>query len=82
MNANDFWGATTRLYSGLSSFWVINAVMTDDKIDFITRELQTKHNCHTIIFYGSRAGGDATEASDYDFLGIRETGEILRYARL
>jgi len=56
--------------------------MTDNKIDFITRELQTKHACHTIILYGSWARGDATEASDYDLLGIRETGEIFRDARL
>ena len=33
------------------------------------------YGCHTIIFYGSRARGDATADSDYDLVGFRATGK-------
>lgn len=41
----------------------------------IIRELQNKHDCHTVILIGSRARDDATPNSDYDVVGIREEGE-------
>lgn len=36
--------------------------------------------CHTVVLYGSRARGDATEASDYDLAGFRADGPGLRIA--
>ena len=40
------------------------------------------HGCHTVILYGSRARGDATESSDVDVLCVRDTGPPARDARL
>ena len=51
-------------------------------LETVTNELCTKYGCHTVILYGSRARGDATEASDYDIIGVRDKGETLRDARL
>lgn len=48
----------------------------------VVKEFQRKHRCHTLILYGSHARGDATPASDYDILGIRDEGEVVRDARL
>ncbi len=45
------------------------------------REMKKKHRCHTVILYGSRARGDATAASDYDVIGFRKAGPIVRDAR-
>lgn len=42
-------------------------------IQEIQDELQS-YGCHTIIFYGSRARGDATPESDWDVVGIRAQG--------
>ena len=47
----------------------------------LIRELVGDHGCHTVILYGSRARGDATERSDVDVLGIRETGDTFRIGR-
>ena len=56
--------------------------MTESQIlEAITQELCDQHGCHTVILYGSRARGDATEASDYDILGIRDSGVSFRDAR-
>jgi uncharacterized protein len=35
-------------------------------------EIVTRHGCHTVVLYGSRALGTATSESDWDMLGIRE----------
>ena len=53
----------------------------DSTLDKLVRELREKHACHTVVLYGSRARGDFTSASDYDVLGIRDGGEVLRDAR-
>ncbi|HEX4301630.1 MAG TPA: nucleotidyltransferase domain-containing protein [Rhizomicrobium sp.] len=45
------------------------------------REMKTKHRCHTVILYGSRARGYATAASDYDLIGFRKAGAVVRDAR-
>ena len=48
----------------------------------VIKEVCAKHRCHTLILYGSWARGDATTASDYDFLAIRRNGrDILHDAR-
>lgn len=43
-------------------------------------ELLTKYKCHTVILYGSRARGDATEKSDYDLMGVKKSGKKFRLA--
>jgi predicted nucleotidyltransferase len=43
--------------------------------------MQALYGCHTVILYGSRARGDATAESDYDVLGVRDSGEAIRDAR-
>jgi uncharacterized protein len=45
------------------------------------KELRTKHRCHTVILYGSRARGLTTPTSDYDVLGIKRGGKKLRIAK-
>jgi len=54
----------------------------DPCLSLITEELRQKQGCHTAILYGSRARGDETLASDYDILGVRESGEVTRDARV
>jgi hypothetical protein len=50
------------------------------KLDACVAELTTEHGCHTVLLYGSHARGDATPASDYDLLGLREVPGQLRIA--
>lgn len=48
----------------------------------IVEEVRKTHKIHTLILYGSWARGDATPASDYDLLAIRNTGNgVVRDAR-
>mgnify|MGYP003391198291 FL=1 len=47
----------------------------------IVDELVSLYHCHTVIFYGSRAGGDFTSSSDYDVAGIITVGEKKRIER-
>ncbi len=54
--------------------------LNDPRLDTLMEELVTKHRCHTVILYGSRARGDATANSDYDILGVRKSGKRYRIA--
>jgi predicted nucleotidyltransferase len=47
----------------------------------IIEELKTRHGCHTIILYGSRARDEHNDSSDYDVLGVRPAGEREHDAR-
>lgn len=55
---------------------------TDTKLQKIAADLQAKFGCHTLILYGSRARGEATETSDYDLIALRDSGEMERDARI
>lgn len=57
------------------------AMLSDDDRQALLDELVRVHGCHTVVLYGSRARGDATPASDFDVLGIRDAGPNLRDAR-
>ncbi len=35
-----------------------------------------KHDCHTVILYGSRVDGTNDATSDYDILAIRDSGDF------
>jgi hypothetical protein len=56
--------------------------MADPLLEVISEDLRAQHGCHTVILYGSRARGDATATSDYDVLGVKESGDSFRDARL
>lgn len=59
-----------------------NNILSHDRLlESLAQELIKKHKCHTIILYGSRARGDATQLSDYDLMGVRKTGKMYRVAR-
>jgi predicted nucleotidyltransferase len=54
----------------------------DLTLNRIIKTLKTKHRCHTVILYGSRARGDFTSTSDYDVMGVSRTAkEMTRIAR-
>lgn len=55
--------------------------MQDRHLNRFVHELKDVHHCHTVILYGSRARGDATASSDYDLIGFRKTGPVVRDAR-
>jgi predicted nucleotidyltransferase len=48
----------------------------------IAEELKRAHGCHTVILYGSRARDEHSDTSDFDVLGVRESGERVRDARV
>jgi predicted nucleotidyltransferase len=54
----------------------------DPLLDEIIAILRDDHSCHTVILYGSRARGEETPTSDYDVMGVRASGPVLRDARL
>lgn len=53
----------------------------DPILSAIVDELITKHRCHTVVLYGSRARGQVTLTSDYDVMGVRSRGSELRIAK-
>lgn len=59
-----------------------SSIENDPILAAIVDELCNIQNCHTVIFYGSRAKGTHTANSDYDILAVREIGQTTRDARL
>ncbi len=55
--------------------------MSDKILTKLIHELKSNHQCHSAILYGSHARGEAGPESDYDVLGIRESGEKFRIVR-
>jgi hypothetical protein len=53
----------------------------DPVLRSIVAELKTRHRCHTIFLYGSRARGLVTPTSDYDVTGVRRDGRKTRIAK-
>jgi predicted nucleotidyltransferase len=53
----------------------------DQVLESIVRELKGKYRCHTIVLYGSRARGLASQTSDYDVFGVRRRGQKTRIAK-
>ena len=56
--------------------------MDRQPIERIALQVMEEHQCHTVVIYGSWARGDATPASDVDLLCVRETGAMVRDARV
>lgn len=56
--------------------------MVSSEIERLALDVMTAHGCHTVILYGSRARGDATEQSDVDLMCVRADGPALRDARV
>lgn len=52
-----------------------------DPLAEIRRVLVDRYGCHTVLLYGSRARGEAVPGSDWDVLGVRQTGETVREVR-
>lgn len=47
----------------------------------IRRVLVDRYGCHTVLLYGSRAHGTPSAGSDWDVLGVRESGDSVREVR-
>lgn len=54
---------------------------TDKKFQEAIHILKSQYGCHTTILYGSRARNECNEKSDYDLIGIRESGKFERDCR-
>ena len=48
----------------------------DEITEFAVKEVVEKYNPHTVIIYGSRARGDATEESDVDMACFLDSPSI------
>lgn len=58
-------------------------VKCDDEIlKKIIADLQMKHDCHTLILYGSRARDEHNVSSDYDIIAIKDRGDFERDCRI
>lgn len=55
--------------------------MTNINFDLLVDELKKKHNCHTVILYGSYADNTHTENSDIDIICIGSNVEKNKDAR-
>jgi uncharacterized protein len=55
---------------------------SDKTLQEIKIQMIQKHNCHTVILYGSRARGEFNATSDYDIIAIREKGDIEKDCRV
>lgn len=53
----------------------------EDDLEALVAELRDRHGCHTVILYGSHARGDAMAESDFDVIGVRDEGPMVRDAR-
>jgi len=58
------------------------SLINDERLLKIVQDIQAKHDCHTIILYGSRARGESRSTSDYDIIAIRELGDFERDCRI
>ena len=54
---------------------------TDPLLQQVCQSLIEERGAHTILLYGSRADGSATETSDYDLAAFAPIGAVLRDAR-
>jgi len=52
----------------------------DSLLQETVSELLQRYKCHTVLLYGSRARGDATDKSDYDLMAVRKSGKQIRLA--
>ncbi len=49
--------------------------------DALADEMARRHGAHTVLLYGSRARGDASERSDVDVIAVRPSGGAARDLR-
>lgn len=54
---------------------------SDKKLQKAIDILKNQYGCHTVILYGSHARNEFNENSDYDLIGIRESGDFERDCR-
>jgi len=51
------------------------AILNDPLLPEIVQHVREKYGTSTVILYGSRARGEASEKSDYDIIGLLNSGE-------
>lgn len=56
--------------------------MENECLGKIVKHILEKHDCHTVILYGSRARNQANQNSDYDIIGIKDEGTFERDCRV
>lgn len=55
------------------------AILSDPLLPEIIQHVREKYGVSAVILYGSRARGEASEKSDYDIIGILQSGESQEY---